>query len=71
MANKRNPHFDAILQKLQDGLKPKEIAYLLNVPYNTVTTIRNKFFDTVLLLKKHRPERNQLSFFNNFWQDRD
>ena len=70
MANYRSRHFSTILEKLMDGWHPKAIASFLNVPYNTVTTIKKRYFKTIHVLKDRIPNRDQLSFFSNYWQDR-
>lgn len=58
------PHYEGIVEKLMDGWHPKAIAAFFEVNYNSVITIKNKLFKTILVLKDNIPNRNQFHFFN-------
>lgn len=70
MANKRGIHFDMILELLKEGVPPKKIAADLKVHYQTVIHLKDRFFDTVLVLKERHPMRGQGSFFDHYWANR-
>jgi len=69
MARQRVKNFDKIVEMLEAGLAPKAIARALEAPYQTVITIKNALFETVLVKKEKLPDPNQGSFFYNFWRE--
>lgn len=62
MAYPKHGSFDRILAALKEGTAPKQIARDLDVPHPTVLSIKNRYIDTVYVLKRQPPDRNQMWF---------